>query len=105
MRAAKTSASPESPARTCGLTIPLAIVAATLIEMKAPTKLRTAETVTATLGLSAPRCNRRRHRIGRIVKPVGEVERQRRDDHEDQDEIRAHLCPEGRDEKLGNHRV
>ena len=39
--------------------------------------------------LERPRCNRRRHRIGRIVKPVGEVERQRRDDHEDQDEIRG----------------
>ena len=42
------------PASTAGLTIPLAIVAATLIEMNAPAKFRHAEMITATLGFSAP---------------------------------------------------
>ena len=37
-----------------GLTIPLAIVAATLIEMNAPTRLSTADISTATRGFSAP---------------------------------------------------
>ena len=54
IRAASTSSSPSPPASTVGLTIPLAIVAATLIEMKAPAKLSTADRITATFGLSAP---------------------------------------------------
>src|SRR6185437_12286966 len=54
IRAARTRTRPALPARTCGLTIPLAIVAATLIEMNAPAKLRIAESATATLGLRAP---------------------------------------------------
>jgi hypothetical protein len=37
-----------------GSTIPLAIVAATLIDRKAPTRLRTAAISTATRGFSAP---------------------------------------------------
>ena len=36
------------------MTIPFAIVAATLIEMNAPAKLRHAEMTTATFGFSAP---------------------------------------------------
>ncbi len=52
--AARTSSSPALPARTLGSTIPLAIVAATLIEMNAPAKLRTAEIITATFGFRAP---------------------------------------------------
>ena len=36
------------------MTIPLAIVAATLIEMNAPAKFRHAEMITATLGFRAP---------------------------------------------------
>src|SRR4029077_12292118 len=50
MRAASTSSSPSLPASTAGLTMPLAIVAATLIEMNAPAKFRQAEMITATLG-------------------------------------------------------
>ncbi len=52
--AASTSTSPLPPARTVGLTIPLAIVAATLIEMNAPAKFRQADRITATFGFSAP---------------------------------------------------
>ncbi len=52
--AASTRSSPSVPASTLGLTMPLAIVAATLIEMKAPAKFRHAEVITATRGLSAP---------------------------------------------------
>jgi hypothetical protein len=52
--AASTSARPSLPASTFGSTMPLAIVAATLIEMNAPAKFRTAEIITATRGFSAP---------------------------------------------------
>ena len=52
--AARTSRSPSPPVSTAGLTIPFAIVAATLIEMNAPAKFRHAEMTTATIGLSAP---------------------------------------------------
>src|SRR3954464_11739054 len=51
---------PTSPAKiivvvtTSASTIPFATVAATVIEMKAPAKLSTAATVTATRGLKAP---------------------------------------------------
>jgi hypothetical protein len=54
MSAASTSSSPSVPASTFGLTMPLAIVAATLIEMNAPAKLRIADRTTATRGFSAP---------------------------------------------------
>ena len=52
--AANTSERPDVPDNTCALTMPLAIVAATLIEMKAPTRLSTADIATATRGFSAP---------------------------------------------------
>ena len=52
--AANTSESPAVPARTCALTMPLAMVAATLIETNAPTRFSTADIATATRGLSAP---------------------------------------------------
>ena len=52
--AANTSDRPAVPASTCALTMPLAIVAATLIEMNAPTRLSTADIATATRGFSAP---------------------------------------------------
>src|ERR1035437_9021765 len=45
--------SPDSLTKRSLLTMPLAIVAATLKEMKAPTKLSAAAQRTATLGLSA----------------------------------------------------
>ena len=45
---------PVAPENTLGSTMPLAIVAATWIEMKAPTRLRTADINTATRGFSAP---------------------------------------------------
>src|SRR6516165_10161505 len=54
INAASTMVSPSTPAVADDGTIPLAIVVATLIEMKAPTKLSTAEMRTATNGLSAP---------------------------------------------------
>src|SRR5690349_21078614 len=50
MRPAKIAVGVTTPAST----IPLATVAATVIEMKAPTKLRIAATPTATFGFSAP---------------------------------------------------
>src|SRR5690242_1066135 len=49
IRPAKIAVGVTTPAST----IPLATVAATVIEMKAPTKLRIAATPTATFGLSA----------------------------------------------------
>ena len=52
--AACTIASPSTPLITELGTIPLAIVAATLIEMNAPTKLSVPDMTTATLGFSAP---------------------------------------------------
>ena len=52
--AASTSASPSLPASTVGSTMPLAIVAATLIEMNAPAKFRIADRITATRGFRAP---------------------------------------------------
>jgi hypothetical protein len=52
--AASTTVSPSTPAVAEFGRIPLAIVVATLIEMNAPTKLSTAESRTATIGLSAP---------------------------------------------------
>src|SRR5260221_9818949 len=52
--AASTSTSPSVPTSSFGLMIPLAIVAATSIEMKAPAKLSTAEIPTATRGFRAP---------------------------------------------------
>src|ERR1700733_2542488 len=52
--AASTSSRPSPPTSTFGLTIPLAIVAATLIEMNAPAKFRHAEMITATFGFRAP---------------------------------------------------
>ncbi len=52
--AASTSTNPSSPARTAGFTIPLAMVAATLIEMNAPAKFRAADSSTALRGFSAP---------------------------------------------------
>ncbi len=52
--AARTRTSPLPPASTSGLTIPFAIVAATLIEMNAPAKFRQADRTTATFGFSAP---------------------------------------------------
>jgi hypothetical protein len=54
INAANTSTSPPPPASTAGFTIPLAIVAATLIDMNAPTKFSTADINTATRGFSAP---------------------------------------------------
>src|SRR6185312_16830201 len=54
INAASTTASPSAPPVTAGSTIPLAIVAATLIEMNAPTKFRHAEMITAVRGFSAP---------------------------------------------------
>src|SRR6202161_273275 len=52
--AANTNVRPEPFVSECGSTIPFAIVAATLIERKAPTRLSTADMATATRGLSAP---------------------------------------------------
>ena len=55
INAASTTASPSTPPVTAGSTIPLAIVAATLIEMNAPTKLRHAEIMHGDRrGFSAP---------------------------------------------------
>ena len=54
INAANTSTSPAPPAKTDGSTIPFAIVAATLIEMNAPTKFSAADIKTATRGFNAP---------------------------------------------------
>jgi hypothetical protein len=54
IKAANTSDSPDPCSNDVGLTMPLAIVAATLIEMNAPTRFRTAAIATATRGFSAP---------------------------------------------------
>ena len=54
IKAASTTASPSAPPVTDGSTIPLAIVAATLIEMNAPMKFSAAEIRTAVRGFSAP---------------------------------------------------
>jgi hypothetical protein len=54
INAANTSTSPPPPASTARFTIPFAIVAATLIEMNAPTKFSTADINTATRGFNAP---------------------------------------------------
>jgi len=67
MRAANTRDRPVFPESTVGSTIPLAIAAATLIEMNAPTRLRTADISTATRGFSAPG-NRRQP----ITRPPGD---------------------------------
>jgi hypothetical protein len=72
---------PRSPARmiagviASGSTMSLAIVAATFSEMKAPMKLQ------------GPRRDRGRHRVGGVVKPVREIERQRGQDDENQDDV------------------
>ena len=52
--AASTICSPPPLCTTAGSTIPLAMVAATLIEMNAPRKFRHPDMITATIGLSAP---------------------------------------------------
>src|ERR1700684_2756033 len=54
INAASTTASPSMPPVADAGTIPLAIVVATLIEMKGPTNLRVREIVTAPPGSSAP---------------------------------------------------
>jgi hypothetical protein len=54
IKAANTNSSPPLPASIVGFTIPFAIVAATLIEMNAPTKFSIADISTATRGFIAP---------------------------------------------------
>ena len=50
-----------------------------------------------TLGGEGPRRDGRGHRVGRVVKAVGEVKHQRGDDHDDDDEEGAtHSSPSGR---------
>ena len=74
---------PISPAKTMlrvialGSTTPFAIVVATASERKAPATLRTAESATATRGGSAPGRDGGGHGVGRVVEPVGEIERER----------------------------
>ena len=52
--AANTISSPPALLATAGSTTPLAIVAATLIEINAPRKFRHPDMITATIGFSAP---------------------------------------------------
>ncbi len=77
---------PTSPARTTlsviasGLTMPLAIVAATLNETNAPMKFMTAATRTATRGDIARVDDARRYRVRGVVEAVREVEEESDDD-------------------------
>ena len=78
--------------------IPLAMVAATLIEMNAPAKLRHAERITATFGLSAPVAIDVAIAFAVSWKSVREIERQPRGHHENEDQLgphrRASLTPD-----------
>ena len=70
--------------------MPLATVAATSSEMNAPTKFRTAASATATRGDIARVEIGGRDRVGGVVEAVGEVERQRRGDDDDEDDVAVH---------------
>jgi hypothetical protein len=79
------------PGLVSGLTSPDAIVLATAVPVRAPTKLAVADSTMAYSGLRArvdtdegPGRNRRRDGIGRVVEPIDVVERDRED--EDRDE-------------------
>ena len=93
---------PTRPARTtfsvivAGSTIPFAIVAATLIETKAPAKFSTAASRDRGSGRERAGRDARRNRVRRIVEPVGEVEEQRDDD--DGDESAVHSFSTQREE-------
>jgi hypothetical protein len=87
INAANTSIRPSPPASTVGFTIPLAIVAATLIEMNAPTKFSPADINTATRGFSAPVAIDVATAFAvSVVKPTCEIERKRTDHNQHQDQ-------------------
>ncbi len=71
---------PTRPAKTsssvtmCPSIRPLAIVAATVVDMNAPTRLRTADSATAALGLSAPLAMEVAMALRGVVEAVSEVE-------------------------------
>ena len=65
-------------------TTALVTVSATSTERKAPTRLRMPERATADLRPQRPGGDRGGHRVRGVVEPVGEVEAQGGDDHQDQ---------------------
>ena len=71
-------------------TMPLAIVAATSSEMNAPAKFSIAAIVDRDARRQRARRDRGRDRVGGVVEPVGEVERERRPDDDPEDEVVVH---------------
>ncbi len=90
-RPAKTSSRVTRPESTS----PLAIVAATAVDRKAPTRFSEAESVTATFGLQRAAGDGGRHRVAGVVEAVREVERQGGDHDDDQEKklkVHAENC-------------
>ena len=82
-------ASTTSSVIVAGSTMPLAIVAATLIETNAPAKLSTAAMRDRRPRRERPRRDARRDRVRGVVEAVREVEEERHDDDGDEGAVHA----------------
>ena len=96
MRPAKMSSGVISTPPGPSLMMPPEMVMATSVERNAPTRFRMAASADGDLRAQRARRDGRRHRVGRVVEAVREVEeeRQRDDQHDDEGEIHRRLSLE-----------
>ena len=81
--------------------IPLPTVFATAVVAKAPARFAIAAISTAMPRRERPRRDGRRDRVGSVVEAVGEVERERDDDRDDEQRHRLPILDEDRLEDVG----